>query len=696
MRWGGVLLAVALATAVQVRAQPTQAPTTTQPPSAAPAPTCAPVAAPGASYAVPAQAAAAGAALRAALDAAAGGDLDGARALFAAAAQQHPSIADHARRLEAETLLSAGQPETAVFAAQLGIDAAPDSPIRGRLEGLLGDARLALGDEPAARAAWQSALQREPAGERRVAIRLRLGESFERAGQREAAAREYRKIWIEQPDTPEAERAGERLDALEAAGGAPLRSAHDYRRRADRLFALQHSAAALAAYESALGAGPTAADRQHAAERRAHCLFRLRRYSDAADAFAALGSDPVSRIWHARALARSDRVEESIEQLEAIGAEGRSANAVWALYLAGLLHEGRDRPERAREHFAVVAAGGGGGTLERAALWRLGWTAYLAGDRGEARTRFARLAEREPDPIERLGARYWAARALEASDPDAAAAELRALGAEFPYSYYGWLANQRAGASGTDGAKPPPLATGTRAVAPGERMRAQILLAAGLREDALAELRRLDSRAGGIADRVELAQLHAAAGDLHGAERVVVDAYGEDLARGPAPGQEQLWRLAWPAAYADRVSCPPAGTRVEPGLVWSIMREESGYQPDAISVTGALGLMQIMPATGARMARQVGLAPFESDSLLDPAVNVRLGSTYLDRLSQRFDGSLPAVIASYNAGEETVAEWLVAGPGAPDEWVEAIPYSQTRAYVKRVLRSVHVYRALYP
>ena len=126
------------------------------------------------------------------------------------------------------------------------------------------------------------------------------------------------------------------------------------------------------------------------------------------------------------------------------------------------------------------------------------------------------------------------------------------------------------------------------------------------------------------------------------------------------------------------------------------MREESGYRPEVLSFSGAYGLMQIMPSTGERLAREVGRKRFERDDLLLPDVNVTLGAFYLGELGARFPRRPSAAIASYNAGPQAVASWLVDEPERiDDEWVETIPYDQTRGYVKKVLRSLHAYRVLY-
>ena len=125
------------------------------------------------------------------------------------------------------------------------------------------------------------------------------------------------------------------------------------------------------------------------------------------------------------------------------------------------------------------------------------------------------------------------------------------------------------------------------------------------------------------------------------------------------------------------------------------MREESGYRPSALSVAGARGLLQLMPETAVRLAREAGLPEPSPDALFDPQVNLALGSRYLAQLLDRFGGRASAAIASYNAGPQAVARWLEGSALADDEWVESIPYDQTRAYVKRVLRSLQAYRVLY-
>jgi soluble lytic murein transglycosylase len=131
-------------------------------------------------------------------------------------------------------------------------------------------------------------------------------------------------------------------------------------------------------------------------------------------------------------------------------------------------------------------------------------------------------------------------------------------------------------------------------------------------------------------------------------------------------------------------------------LVYAIMREESTYRETVSSSAGALGLMQIIPPTGNRIARDLGVDGFEPEILLTAATNIRFGTYYLKHLMDHFKGSMPLAIASYNAGPEAVSGWIERDGERPDDvFVDSVPYSETRRYLRRVLRSYHMYRVLY-
>ncbi len=634
------------------------------------------------------------AALRAAAEAQVHGDAAGAASHFDAVASQFPELADHAAALAAQAWLAAKRAPEAEASVRRALDRVPESVVGAVLFDALARARLAQGDAAGARAAWREAIARGP-GEGADATRQALAESLAGAGEIALAASELRTLWVDAAGRSEGEEAGRRLAALEARLGGPLRGGADWVRRGDQLFERQRSESALAAYESALAARIDGEDRHRVQRRRADCLFRLRRYREAESAFAALGADPDARVWQARSLARAGRVDEAIAQLDGIGSEALGASSAWARYLAGLLYEGRGKDERARALFAA-SLDGADEKVATQALWRLGWNSYTSGDREAARQRFRTLVARYTDPLDRLAARYWAARSFEGEDAAESRRELSEIAAEYPFSYYGWRAAARSEAQPRAQLRAP-IADGDAAVGERDLFAARVLVAAGLHDAGLRALQPLAARATNVDDRIAVGRLYVAAGDFHRAQTLVVEAYAEPLARGVAPGQEALWQLAWPDAFAaERRRTQPADARIDPWFVASILREESGYRPDAVSVSGALGLLQLMPDTATRLSREAGLGDVSPSQLLRPELNLRLGTLYLDRLVRRFDGALEAVAASYNAGPDSVSSWRT-GPARPaDEWVEAIPYDETRGYAKRVLRSFHVYRTLHP
>ncbi|NBO38928.1 hypothetical protein EBU99_10140 [bacterium] len=155
-------------------------------------------------------------------------------------------------------------------------------------------------------------------------------------------------------------------------------------------------------------------------------------------------------------------------------------------------------------------------------------------------------------------------------------------------------------------------------------------------------------------------------------------------------------KMLYPLAYKDKIAEAAESFQVSPWLILAIMRAESLFQPHVVSSVGARGLMQIMPTTGERIAELIGFPDFEPALLDFPAVNITLGSWYLSRLLAYYSGNLPLAIAAYNAGPESVDRWLKRNQGLSlDEFLEDIPFDQTRKYVSTVLTNMEAYSRLY-
>lgn len=615
--------------------------------------------------------------------------------LYAQLAKRHPIVGDHAGYRRARLQLSKGRAVEARQIASKTVADFPNTPLRAQLFELIGESLIAERDEVGAREAWAAALAETTDDDQRATLLRRVARSEERSGEDRAAGITWRLVWYAHPASHEAQQASHRLDLIEAHLGETLRRASDWRRRGDRLFRLRMNEEALDAYDRALAMGLSKSETRRTSKQRAQTFFRLRRYPEATKAFEELDQVGDTPIWLARSMARADRVPESIAAFEKIASRS-GPHRSRAHYLAALLLDGRDRNKEARAHFEVLAQDRRQDGLSRAALWYLGWTDFRAGHFEPAAEQFAALASVTDNEIDRLRPLYWQARSLEAAGKSDAATEIFVgLAEDFPLSYYGWRARDRTQPSGS---KRPvhEVALGRSGLRPSDLARVRILMAAGLVDSGADESAQLIRNATGLDDRVALARLLTSAGDFNRAQRVIVDAYTTSLARGPVAGLEELWWYAWPSAYSGHVDAATGEEdSVDPELVYSIMREESGYRPKIVSPVGARGLLQIMRETGAQLAGRVGRADFDADDLFDPAMNIELGSFYLGELSRQFPTRISASIASYNAGPHVVASWVDGDPRPDDEWVESIPYSQTRSYVKRVMRSLQAYRLLY-
>jgi soluble lytic murein transglycosylase len=274
----------------------------------------------------------------------------------------------------------------------------------------------------------------------------------------------------------------------------------------------------------------------------------------------------------------------------------------------------------------------------------------------------------------------------------------------YAYTYYCQLASSRAKlppvlpASGEASSPAAALPSGNGKTDVGQDIhyrRALELKLLGMDQDAARELVSLTDRY--ARDRsvlLELSALLYETGAYYPALRVARLYFPDALERGGEPVPQVLWSVAYPTGYLSTIRAH-AGSQVDPYLVAAIIREESQYDARAVSRVGAVGLMQVMPATAQAVARRQGLPDVIRDELFDQETNIRFGIGYLKQLLQQFSGNVMHAVAAYNAGPPAVSAWVTKnGDKEPDEFVELIPYQETRQYVKRVLRSYREYHRL--
>lgn len=341
-------------------------------------------------------------------------------------------------------------------------------------------------------------------------------------------------------------------------------------------------------------------------------------------------------------------------------------------------------PLAALDH-AVGATERTGGRAE-AALWIAGLAHWQLGDYPQAGSYFGRLAQAEcASAWERSAGSYWAARvALRTRDFDRVSDWLQRAAAH-RYTFYGLMARRALGIDSQLRLAPPRLGEGhlvQLGTTPAGR-RALALAQVGRGDLAEAELMVLRPEPG---NRL-LVEAMLALADRHGMARLAAE-----LGVAHQPGPSAYYESA---LYPVTAWAPAGGWRVDRALIHAIAREESLFDPDAVSYAGAAGLMQLMPGTARAMAAEIAV-PLDRERLFDPETNLALGQAYIETLFafEPVGRDLVRVLVSYNAGPGNLLDWVesVDHRGDPLLFIESLPSGQARAYVEHVLASLWIYR----
>ena len=319
-----------------------------------------------------------------------------------------------------------------------------------------------------------------------------------------------------------------------------------------------------------------------------------------------------------------------------------------------------------------------------------GWIALrFLNDPATADTHFARIEQVTVHPAGLARAGYWRGRAAEARGKRQEAKAYYEQAARHSTAYYGQLARARLGLSEIAlKALPEPAPAARANLARLELVRAlEILYAVGERDLVVPIMAEMADRTGEIDALAALAGVAARHQDARALVLLGRDALGRGL---------PFDIHAYPVTGLPRYT--PIGPKVEPALAYSIARQESGFHSRAVSRANALGLMQVTPAAGRTIARKFK-APFNQKRLLDdPVYNMQMGAAELGDLLEDMHGSYILTFVAYNAGRRRVTEWTerYGDPRDPKvdpvDWVERIPFSETRNYVQRVLENLQVYR----
>ncbi len=576
------------------------------------------------------------------------------------------------------------------------------------LEALAGIA-LEQGDSRRARQALESY---EKTAEHPGLLLLRArARELERASS--LAAADYVALYYRFPLTAEAKRAGERLEPLrrELHSEFPEITLEMRLARAAAFYDARQWKQARAEYQ-AIAKDSMGADRERALVRAAASTvgsrggpgpFEQLRLSDAnldAERYALLAD-----VYHRKK--RTDAMERAAES--AVARAPHSNGAAAALFEAGNYYWSRlDRGTAAGYYKRSLDASATSAVAETA-LWRLAWTAYLDRD-AKATELFEQHVRQFPASAYLPEALYWLGRLAERSGDTARARTffLKVAG-RFPQTYWGSQARARLQAIGPGSAVPaeeipvlalvtppkplPELSAPLPAAAAVRDARARALAAIGFDASADLEWRAGYAETGSAVLLVWLAQAALAEGRYPLSIVTIRQAIPQLEARRWEELPVEVWAAAFPLPYAAQIRSAAASQGVDPMLVAGLIRQESAFQPRSVSRAKAIGLMQVLPGTGKRLARELRI-PYSRSKLFEPDYNLRLGTRYLADLVAMFGSEEPA-LAAYDAGEDRIAGWQAERKyDEMAEFIESIPITETREYVQIVSRNASIYRRL--
>ena len=587
--------------------------------------------------------------------------------------------------------------------------------------------------------------------------RITMAEGIEKTGGPREAYSRYKDIWLNFPSSPEARASLERMMQISlnesSSNLSPPISIEERYKRACNLLSNNIYRETISELRPILDEA-----KKDGAEKTGwfaegllklgEAYYQIREDGNAVATLKRIPETASSTILEEAAFLSGKALQRSGNRIEAVQAfenlirkYPKGAFAAKAAFRIADMAEGDGDTLKARELYRIFYAYFPKNNLADDALWKEGWLTYLEKDYKGASTLFQKLLAEYPSSEFADTVTYWAGRAAEkAGLTDDSVGHYTRVINNYPLSYYAAISRGRLSVASSDiplplqvkttsytpkqvnlyvGSSPPaapmeilntspipppPIPGGKGEifmVKPGRYVsfhfnKGNILLGLGFREDASAEFSLAESRCDDKGTLLEIARLLTEIGDYHKVQRIMIKGFQRYLREDLDQANNEIWRFSFPTGFSDDIRVNAETNSLNPYLVHAIIREESSYRMDAVSRAGAVGLMQLMPTTGSILSKQTGFKDYSTQFLYRPEINIALGSLYLKRLIEDYKGNVPLAVASYNAGPNAVSTWISRyGIDEMDEFIEKIPYSETRNYVKKVLRSYEIYERLY-
>jgi soluble lytic murein transglycosylase len=533
------------------------------------------------------------------------------------------------------------------------------------------------------------------------------------------AVKYLRRIWVQYPVDPTAEEAQEMLSQLVSRKiTVPEPTLEERYHRAQVLFKAAQYEKALTEF-LVLSKHSESRYYDEATVMLATTQFQLKRYKDAQRLLEKFIGESPQSDWLLKAQYRlaltAFRLQDEglLLDVEKKLADqfSKSHQRVHILIMKGHFYEDHGKPGQALQAYQQILSDFRDDHLAEDALWNIAWMAYKSARYQDAIESFSSYADLRKQGTHLGKFRYWTARSAEnLGQLSKAVSEYETVCKTSQRTYYCQMAKERlvrlnpalqAKAQSIESDRLPSLQPMKLENSLPESETKNPLLENPhyqTAKESAGELDLLTSRY--VDDKSALLVLSKHlynAGDYYRSLRILRMYFSDILENGSEAVPSSFWEQAFPLKTVQWIQEQALPGSADPYVVAAIMREESALNPKAISNAGAMGLMQIMPYTGEWVAKQVGHEPFVSADLMNPDLNIQFGSWYLGYLAQQFNDNLILTIASYNAGPEAVMRWTRAGLSpidVQDEFIESIPFSETRSFTKRVIRSYTEYLGL--
>lgn len=541
-------------------------------------------------------------------------------------------------------------------------------------------------------------------------FRYALGRAYQLSGDTAHATAAFRSLYVHLPLSYEAGQARVQLGALGTAPTAAERKVH-----ADQMFNAKRYEEASEEYHSIErgGEGLSQADHDALLIYAAVCDLKLKRINrkeverlpETQDDSAAL------KQYMLAELSRNENDQATHDAIIAQMVE-RFPKSRWleeALYSGGNMYLLKHDARQATYHYSLLVKMFPQSTYAASAHWRAAWMNYRMGSYAEAARLMDEQIQGYPAGIEVPSALYWRGKIYEDQEHNLgqAANYYRALSETYVNFYYANLARQRLKVLGVQAPAVAPSAVLSAVVKPemppltGELpenephlIKARLLANASLNEYIAPEI-----RASSTADEwgaLAQGEIYTSYGEytraLQAMKHTGISFFALPLDQVP----EVYWKLLFPQPYWAALVASSQKNGLDPYLVASLIRQESEFNAGAVSHANAYGLMQLLPSVGKSEAKKNGIKHFNATELLNPTVNLELGTANLRQVLDRFGGQIEYALAAYNAGDVPVRQWMESGTYQDiAEYVESIPYTETREYVQAILRNREIYRALY-